>query len=205
MSIVKKFAILIAFLCVATVANEEGAKKIGGKLSYFAVQPTGDGAKDADMSFLGLSVGIVMQIPLDVVSVNPGVELYYSKTFSMINDLGRFGKTENSINELGISIPVIVQYDISEAYVGGGLQANLPFSSKTIVETTGTPGGNGNGKVESDTPDRATLDLGLAIVAGYNISENISVGAKAVIGLTDTDEDSKVSYNQYGISVIYFF
>jgi hypothetical protein len=73
------------------------------------------------------------------------------------------------------------------------------------VKVSGTPGGVADGEVSADTPDRASLDFGIAIVAGYNISDNISAGAKTVIGLTETAKDSKTKYNQYSVDVTYFF
>jgi len=205
MNLVKTLAVATAFLCAATVANAEGLK-IGGKLNYFAVQPTGDDADDYDMSFIGFGAGVALEVPLGPVTLNPGVEFYYAKPFSMEE-----GDYKASITELGISIPVVVQYGISDAYVGAGVQANIPISSKTKVEM---PEQSVMGIVivpaideEEDTENRSAIDLGIAIVAGYNINANISVGAKAVIGLTtiDSEGDASLKYNQYGLGVTYFF
>jgi len=206
MDIFKKVAIATVFLCAATVANaEEGGIKIGGKVQYFAVQPTGDGAENAEMSFLGFGAGLAFQIPLGAVSLNPGVEFYYSNPLNETIDKGPLGKTEYSVTELGISIPVVVQYDISGAYAGGGIQLDLPLSSKYTEETTGSSNPYLNRKDDGDTQDRSAIDLGIAIVAGYNISDNISVGAKGVIGLTETVKDGKAKYNKYSVGAIYFF
>jgi len=209
MNLVKTLAVVTAFLCAATVANAEGLK-IGGKINYFAVQPTGDDADDYDMSFLGFGAGVALEVPLGPVTLNPGVEFYYSKPFSMEYDIGASDKAKASITELGISIPVVVQYGISDAYVGAGVQANLPLSSKQKTEI---PEMSMMGIVvpavdeEEDTENRSAVDFGIAIVAGYNINSNISVGAKAVIGLTtcDSEGEANVKYNQYGLGVTYFF
>jgi len=215
MNTAKKIAMVAAFLCAATVANAEGIK-IGGKANYFVSQPTGEDAKEFDaLSFVGVSVGVAFEIPLGPVTLNPGIEFFYSKPFvftdkqDVTESLMTYTiETEISINEMGLSIPVIIQCPISAAYVGTGVQANIPLSSKTEIKASANVlGQNVKESMEIDNEERAAIDLGIAIVAGYNVSENISVGAKGVIGLTNMskegDEDAK--YNQYGIGVTYFF
>jgi len=226
MNAVKKIAIAATLLCAATVANAEGIK-IGGKVNYFAIQPTGDGTEDYDFSPVGVGAGVAFEIPLGPVNLNTGLEFFYAKpyVYTLEEDYGIFTvEAEASIVELGLSIPVIVQYPIADAFAGVGIQANIPLSSKITASASVKSGGTTISEYEApeeDTPNRAAIDLGVAIVAGYNITENISVNAKAVIGLTNfvTDVDAvdpndptststtsdKTSYNQYGIGVTYFF
>jgi hypothetical protein len=106
------------------------------------------------------------------------------------------------LSEFAISIPVTVQYNISGAYVGAGVQADLPLASKITDKESG-PGIDE--EETEDYKDRASLDFGIAVVAGYNISDNISVGVKTVIGLTEIEKDSEIKFNQYSVGFTYFF
>jgi hypothetical protein len=205
MNIVKKLAIATTFLCAATTVNAEDGMKIGGTVNYITMQPGGDGGKDADMSFLGAGVGVALQIPLGSISVNPEVLFLYRQLYSLTTDLGPLGKFEYNEHEFAISVPVTVRYNVSDAYVGGGVQLDLPLAAKLQTKVSGTPGGLLDIDESVDFKDRASLDLGIAIVAGYNISESIAAGAKTVIGLTEVAKDSKMTFNQYSVGVTYFF
>jgi hypothetical protein len=207
MNIVKKIAVATAILCAVTIANADEGLKIGATAQYIVTQPTGADASDYDMSFLGAGVGVAFQIPLGAISVNPEVAFLYRQLMTSTVDMGQAGKAEFSLKEFAISVPVTVRRNISDAYAGAGIQADLPLAPKLTRKISGTPGGTNDGEETSDVDDRTSLDLGIAIVAGYNVSENIAVNVKAVIGLTNPqkDSDAKTSFNQSSVGVTYFF
>jgi opacity protein-like surface antigen len=111
--------------------------------------------------------------------------------------------SDSDVSEFAIGGSLLVQYaPIAEMpfYITAGFQIDLPFSTETNYEGTL---GSESVKVE----DRRMFDFGLALGAGYNVTENIRADLRAVIGLmnfTGIDED-KSSFNQYGLGVAYFF
>jgi len=206
MNIVKKIVIVATVLFATIVANAEEGLKIGGTVQYIAIQPGvgGFGGDDPDMSFIGAGVGVAAQVPLGSISVNPEVSFLYRRLFSQTTEVGSM-KTESYESEFAISVPVTVRYSISNAYVGTGIQLDFPIAAKINSEISGSPRGIADGDTSTDFEKRKSHDLGIAIVAGYNVSEAVAINAKAIIGFTRIAAGDEMTFNQYSIGVTYFF
>ncbi|MCL2206667.1 MAG: PorT family protein [Fibromonadales bacterium] len=147
---------------------------------------------------MGFGVGLAAIVPISgEINLRTGAEFHYRKV--------SFGEEAFRANayagEFALSVPAIVQYSLGDAWVGAGLQIEIPFSSEIIYEFTA-------GDEREEFEDRSLADLGFAIGGGYNINENIGVDLKIILGMTALSnsefiEDS--SLWQYGIGVTYFF
>jgi len=204
----KIFSIATVVALVATLSFAQGTK-IGVRAGFFFNDPTGSDSKEFDMGW-GAGGGLAAVIPISGdLSVRTGVEFNYSKMFSMeMDDVDYVGgipmtmKMEMYANEFLLSIPVMAQYGIGDAWVGAGAQIGIPFSSEmhSEVEMAGISVSD-----SKKLDDRASVDVGIAVGAGYNITPNIAVDLKAVIGMTNVADDEKISFNQYGLGLTYFF
>jgi len=171
MNIVKKMAIAAAVLCAVTVANAEEGMQIGGRVGYSVQGVSGT------LGTLGVSAGVVANIPLGPVTVGPEAAFIYR------NNGG-------DQTEMGVSIPVLFKWFPMEGfYVQAGIQADLPLGAKAGdvdmdgKETEIDLGPFFGGKMTVSNPKRATLDLGIPIGVGYFVMPNLSVDARYVVGL----------------------
>ena len=188
--------------------------KKGGALARVNMNSlsTGNSKADDDYSMgMGFGVGYTISYPLSnfgislPLSLNPEVLFYYRKLYNNNESDEDYEKDEN-LTEFAISIPVMVQYvpfADKPIHITAGLQFDIPFSSGIEVEITED---GESQSYSSDVKDRAGLDIGLALGAGYRLNETMMVDFRMVIGLSSLTGKSgdKSSLNQYGIGVTYW-
>jgi hypothetical protein len=177
---------------------------------------TGGSSKEDDKYDMGFGFGIGLlfkSIPImPAMTFNPEVHFLYRQLYSMSDGDKEYGyEVKNDLSEFALGGAALVQYSPvagTPIYITGGLQLDIPFSSETNYEESQTY----NGKTESESgsekvKDRKALDIGLALGAGYNVSEKIRADFRAVIGFTTLTGKSgdKSSFNQYGLGAAYFF
>jgi opacity protein-like surface antigen len=175
---------------------------------------------ELDMGY-SFGIGVIFSIPImPNFTFNPEAHFLYRTLYSSsysesggggwenddggweVNGINKFF-SNSDVSEFAIGGSLLVQYaPIAEMpfYITAGLQIDIPFSTETNYEGS-LQGGSKNFE------DRRMFDFGLALGAGYNVTENIRADLRAVIGLTsltERDED-KSSFNQYGLGVAYFF
>jgi len=182
MNIVKKMAIAAALLCAAAVANaEDGGMKIGARVGY-SFQMVGSN----DMGMLGVQAGVAASIPAGPIAIAPEVAFVYRNNYSNL--------LIESQTEMAISVPVIVKYAFGGMFAGTGVQVDLPLGAEQCskyplsgedkcismdgkeIEVAGV-------KTGAHNPERATIDLGIPFVFGYNIMPNLAVDLRYVWGL----------------------
>jgi hypothetical protein len=92
------------------------------------------------------------------------------------------------------------------AFVATGVQFDFPLWMQE------TRFGYGNPK-SFEIEDRSTVDIGIPVSIGYNITDKVSMDFRAVIGLTKTfdkketqthTEDDR-SFNQFGLGLTFLY
>lgn len=86
-----------------------------------------------------------------------------------------------------ICIPILYNYKWENGvYVEGGIQPGFLVSAKDKP----------SGESSYDYKDYIkTFDLGIPIGAGYNINDQLSIGAQAILGLTNINTDGSEMYS----------
>ena len=175
---------VMAFMSVSAQETRFGVKA-GLNLSTL----TGD-AEDAK-SLVGFQVGGFAEIKLtDKFAIQP--EVLFSTQGAKFDGFGGDYKTELNY----INVPVLAKYFITEAFsVEAGPQIGFLVSAKEEGE---------------DIKDfTKSVDFGFNLGAGYNFTENLSVGLRYNLGLSniiDSEEgDAKVKNSVFGLSVGYKF
>ncbi|WP_396170146.1 porin family protein [Flavobacterium sp.] len=99
-----------------------------------------------------------------------------------------------------INIPVLFKYYIIEKFsLEAGPQIGVLINSKVKQTLTGQPS-----IVYNNISSYNSLDYGLNIGAGYDISEKISTGIRYNIGLCDIDKSTSVTKNRvFSLSMCY--
>jgi len=188
---------------VLIVATSFAQEKYGARIGYSYNDPTGDGSDEVDGGY-AIGAGVVAILPIsDVLAIRSGVEINYNKLFGVSENLGNGVKIEAYVNEFLITVPVMAEYNLGDAWLGAGVQLGLPFRSEIHTEISGA--GALDGTETEKANGRATFDLGLAIGGGYNITPNIGIDVRVVIGLTDISNSDGASINQYGGGLYYMF
>jgi hypothetical protein len=169
---VKKIAVVAAFLCAATVVNaQDEGMKIGARVGYSSHSL---GESGANAGTLGIGGGLAISIPAGPIVIAPEVAFLY-RDLMTFDFLG----TKMSYTEMAISVPIMVKYSIVEsAFAQAGVQLDIPFNSQACVDSDCL---KADGK---ELPyKRKSFDLGIAFGAGYIINPNLSVDARYVLGL----------------------
>ncbi|MDR0331670.1 MAG: PorT family protein [Chitinispirillales bacterium] len=196
---------------IASSANAQGLQfgvRAGMSMNMFSIDETG--APDFDMGF-GFGGGLALKYAFtEQLSLNPEVSFYYRTLGSYSTDLFGLAKMEASFNEMAVSIPILVQYaPIADVplYVTGGIQLDIPFSTKAKVEMTYL--GETEKEEEDASDERASVDIGIAVGVGYMILPNLGVDFRYVFNVNQPfDEDktaSKSSLMSMGLGITYLF
>lgn len=153
---------------------------------------TGD-IEDAK-SLIGFHIGGFAEIKLtDKFAIQP--ELLYSTQGSKMKETV-FTESFEYNNKLDyLNIPVMAKYYVTEAFnVEVGPQIGILLSAKVDGE---------------DYKDEVkSVDFGLGFGAGYNFTENLSLGLRYNLGLSNTikeDSDYKVKNSVLALSLAYKF
>lgn len=194
----KKLLMTAAAVFAFGFANAQEVK-FGAKagLNLSTVSISGDGSEgQSPKSIIGFHVGGFAEFKVsDKFSVQPellfstqGVkgEVSSSTAFYSMN-------TKSTQNLNYINIPVMAKYYVIEGlHIEAGPQVGFLLSVKAETDTTVTtsfPGFPSTTTTTSEsTTDKSTantIDFGLNLGAGYDITENISAGLRYNLGLTN--------------------
>lgn len=192
---------VMAFMSVSAQETRFGVKA-GANLSTF----TGD-VEDAK-SLVGFHVGAFAEIKLtDKFAVQP--EILFSTQGAKNEESGAGFSSEDKLNLSYLNIPVMAKYYVAEKFsLEAGPQIGFLLSAKDKYEYSG-PGGSDSGK--EDVKDGfKSIDFGVNFGAGYDFTENLSVGLRYNLGLSniaDGDDagDAKVKNSVFSLSVGYKF
>jgi len=214
MNIVKKIAVVVAFLCATTVVNAEEGIKFGARVGY-SLQMLGA----YDMGLFGVQAGVAVNIPVaSQFAIAPEVAFIYRNnyTYEGVVDFMELGDITQP--EMAISVPIVAKYAFADnMYVGAGVQVDLPLGAEQCkgdkcepmdgkeIEVDGV-------KTGAKNPERATIDLGIPIVFGYNIMPNLAVDFRYVWGLLAHSKYTLLgvelksdALSSMGVNATYFF
>lgn len=213
----KKIILGMAVVASSVAFGQKFGIKAGANLSNIS----SDGAIKETKSKIGFNAGAFVNIPVGAeFSIQP--EIIYNKLGAKTTlNLANFNNTvsgielpkvENTMNLDYISVPVMAQYHIvpSLLYVEAG-----PEFSYLITSNVKTSISNGNVATEVDDAinhfketfkkeNLNSMNFGVAIGTGVNITNTFGVNARYVAGITDStkksDGSNKNSVIQLGLS-----
>jgi len=153
---------------------------------------------DGGLSFGG---GIAAKIPvISFIDVAPEVNFLYRKVAhwdGLVTLAGKVPKMEMDITEFAISIPILALITLPEGvvklpdmakgiFLEVGPQFDIPIAAKRKESWTGSIPA-----FERDFEERTTVDIGITLGLGYNITKNLTVDFRYVLGLTDLADNKK--------------
>lgn len=186
---------VMAFMSVSAQETRFGVKA-GANLTTF----TGD-VEDLD-SKVGFHVGGFAEIKLtDKFAVQP--EILFSTQGAKEKESSPFGSFEYKTNLSYLNIPVMAKYYVAEKFsLEAGPQIGFLLSAKAKFDGGGESG-------DEDIKDGLkSIDFGVNFGAGYDFTENVSVGLRYNLGLSnisDSEGDGKVKNSVFSLSVGYKF
>lgn len=180
---------VMAFMSVSAQETRFGVKA-GANLSTF-----GGDAEDAK-SLVGFQVGGFAEIKLtDKFAIQPEILFSTQGAKSEESALGSTAEYKSNLSYL--NIPVMAKYYVAEKFsLEAGPQIGFLLSAKEKYEFSG------NGVSESGKEDvkdsYESIDFGVNFGAGYDFTENLSVGLRYNLGLsniakTEDGEDFKMN------------
>lgn len=188
--------------------------KFGVKAALNVASLTGD-VEDAS-SLVGFQVGGFAEIKLsEKFAIQP--ELMYSaqggKDSFSESEGGFYSYSEESTTKLGyINIPLMAKYYVAKSIsLEAGPQIGFLLSAKKDFDFTETFDGESESGSESEDIKDSTssVNFGFNFGAGYDFTENLSIGLRYNLGLSDlvdSDEiDASVKNNVFSVSVGYKF
>lgn len=183
---------VMAFMSVSAQETRFGVKA-GANLTTF----TGD-VEDLD-SKVGFHVGGFAEIKLtDKFAVQP--EILFSTQGAKYKEPGYEEKTNLSY----LNIPVMAKYYVAEKFsLEAGPQIGFLLSAKAKFDGDGESG-------DEDIKDGLkSIDFGVNFGAGYDFTENVSVGLRYNLGLSNISDaevgDGKIKNSVFSLSVGYKF
>jgi len=127
----------------------------------------------------------------DELSFGGEASLYYRSLYS-------YKSGSVSIDEMALCIPLTVNYKLPSdrfpVYVSGGLELDVPFNTQRFEYSSGV-----------DIDDRAAVDIGFLLGAGYMINQNIGVDARYVFNFNEPRKNSSNLLMSYGVGVFVIF
>ncbi len=199
----KKIILTVAAVFAFGFVNAQDVKfgvKGGVNLANFGGDAEGTDAK------IGFNVGGFAEIKVsDKFAIQP--ELLYSVQGAKSSESGSGYSYEYKENLSYINIPVMAKYYVADKFsLEAGPQVGFLISAKSKYDVT-SGGVNATG-TEDSKDDYNTLDLGANFGAGYDFTENVSVGVRYNLGLSNIAKDSgdfKATNNVISLSVGYKF
>ena len=200
----KKIILTAAAVFAFSFANAQDVK-FGAKAGLNISSITGDNTEDVS-SKIGFQVGGFAEIKIsDKFAIQP--ELLYSAQGSK-EKFSEEGFSYKATGKLGyLNIPVMAKYYVTEGF---SLEAGpqLGFLLSAELEETKTEFGE---SVTTSTDVKEftnSIDFGFNLGAGYDVTENINLGVRYSIGLSNIlkdSEDSKQNNSNIAIAVGYKF
>ncbi len=215
---IKMVTFLVTLTAVLGFSQEKSnAFQLGARLGFLLSDPTGKNSDHMDMGW-GFGGGLAFNIPIaGSFSINPEFNFLYKRLLTATMD-DEYDEYETDIyeSELVLSIPAMVQFNpVAGFYVAAGIQLDIPFNSEISESIPLDPEMsefNDDVRVTMSFKDftgvkRSAIDFGIALGAGYYITEKVGVDFRVVLGLTNyaDNDDVNVSANQYGLGVTYYF
>ena len=201
----KKITLSIVAVLAFGFANAQEVK-FGAKAGLNVSTLTGD-VNDAS-SRVGFHVGGFAEIKLsDKFSVQP--ELLYSAQGAKFETSGAGFSEEDKFNLAYLNVPVMAKYYVAEKFsLEAGPQIGFLLSAKNDFSYSDS-GESESGKVDIKDGFKS-IDFGVNFGAGYDFTENLSVGVRYNLGLSNIAEkvegsDAKVKNSVFSLSVGYKF
>lgn len=164
-------------------------------------------------SLFGAHIGAFVEFKFtDNMAFQP--ELLYSmqgaKSESSYTETGVTVNEESTLKLGYINIPLMFKYYATEAlYIEAGPQVGFLMSAKEDWSTSATFGGETESESgEDDVKDAfKSIDFGFNLGAGYNITENLSLGLRYNLGLSNIadSDDVKIKNGVFQFAVAYKF
>ena len=202
----KKIILTVAAVFAFGFANAQETK-FGVKGGLNVANLTGDEDED-NSSKVGFHVGGFVEIKVsDKFSVQP--ELLFSTQGTKLEESGTNYSYESNLNLSYLNIPVMAKYYVAEGFsLEAGPQIGFLTTAKsdfTATESGITVSGDEDVKDEFES-----VDFGVNFGAGYDFTENLSVGLRYNLGLsnvykTEAGNDFKNSNNVFSVSLGYKF
>jgi hypothetical protein len=181
------------------VSRDENGVKFGVRVGFSANKFSFgyNGANEGKDIGFGYGAGLMVKVPFtNRLGFNAGLDIFGRELFS----------GEESMSEVAISIPVMLQFTLSEngsLYLAAGVQLDIP---------NGTEWDSGN-DYSYLTERRVSSNFGLALEFGYVIIPSIVFDVRCVMmsGLFEDFENSSVKFKdrsslmQFGFGTAYFF
>jgi len=213
-------------------SSDDESMKFGIRLAYLKSITRSEGENYGDLSGHGGELGLVAKIPISgALSFNPGLNLTYrtpiSCTMELCNDpdfdefLSIMGPEKPNktwkMYEYVIGIPLMFQLKIDPIYLEIGVQADIPVKAEeeTNVISCGSfcpessmPLYKQPGTYYEDVKEyRASADFSAAVGLGFNISESLSLGLRASMGLNSYFPNNSIpsSLLQGSFGITYLF
>ncbi len=159
-------------------------------------------------SLMGLHVGVFAEIQFaERFSFQP--ELLYSMQGAKMEESEAGMSMEAKTKLSYINVPLMVKFYAAESFfIEAGPQVGFLMSAKSEWETSG--GGVSLSGDEDIKDELKSIDFGLNFGIGYNFTENLSVGARYNLGLSniadvEDGDDYKINNSVIQVSVGYRF
>ncbi|TXD52860.1 MULTISPECIES: porin family protein [unclassified Polaribacter] len=204
-----KKVLLIAVIALLSLSNVNAQDvKFGAKTGLNFSNFTGD-VEDAKTK-IGFNIGAFVEIGLsDKFTFQP--ELLFSTQGAKSEDSEGSDSFEQTIKANYLNVPLMLKYAVSDKFaLEFGPQIGFLLSAD--AETTGNIEGESI-SVEVDVKDSfKSIDFGLNFGASFDIVENVFIGARYNLGLSniidseDMDSDDEKAQNSvFSVSVGYRF
>ena len=200
----KKLFLTAAAVFAFSFANAQDVK-YGAKAGLNISSITGDGTEDVS-SKIGFQVGGFAEIKIsDKFAIQP--ELLYSAQGAKAK-LSEEGVSIKATQKLAyLNIPVIAKYYVAKGF---SLEAGPQLGFLLSAEQESTESIDGVTTTESDDNKEGfnSTDFGFNLGAGYDVTENINLGVRYSIGLSNIvkdSEDFKQNNSNIAIAVGYKF
>jgi len=188
---------LVAALAVFGMSQTNAQVKFGVKAGPQITNLVGSDDLDAN-SKVGFNVGGYANIRFsEQLAFQP--ELLYSF---------QGAKTEAKLNLSYIQVPLMLKwyaYDGLNFEFGPQVAFNVAGKQKVKNTITGAGPLDGTTEVSSDIDDLETIDFGLNIGAGYELSNGLNFGIRYTHGLTEVIKDSDLKNSVFALGIGYTF
>jgi hypothetical protein len=164
----------------ATVWNFDPRESRFTSKNFYSSMGAGSGFEAGVSTVVGLTDGLACEV---------GTNFLWRKPVSI--------KDKYDVSEYALTLPALLRGRVfkSPAYIQGGVQLDVPFSS-TIKDADG---------FESKLEDRVPVDFGLIIGAGWQFRKDMSADIRAIHGLRSFDgQNNHLLYHvSAGVSYLY--